>query len=705
MTTPTALAGRLPRLTGTFRLLNVLLLLAVAGLAVAAYLAVRAAPRPAAASIRTGTVARGVVLSTVSATGSIVAPQNLTLGFQTSGRVAELDVKEGEQVARGQMLARLDATAAREALAVAEANLQTAQANLATTLAGETPSQRTQDDVSLQQAKAQVRSAQVAVAQARTTSTQDARAASMSVAQAQAQLAQDRSAQTLSVAAAERQLHVDLGNETGYAGKVASDKTTVENDQAAYNSATAAVNNDNGRIATDNSQIESLNEQRDSQTSDQTADQQQLAADEASLTAAETKGSQSSINHWKAVVAGDQARVNDDAQSLNGTSAALTKAQYQLSLDQAALAADEKTQSTADSTLSTDKATLTSDQATVVSYETKVAADRQALAAARQTQAGALAKDAQAVATARQQQRATQTKDGQSVATARQQVSSARLSEKATAASNGVKQAAPTANTIAQLEGAVKQARTTLADAERTLAETALRAPVAGTVAAVSAVLGQQVSAAGDTATSSSSSSSSSSNSSSSGVLSLVGVSAMEASAPFAESDAAKIKVGDAATVTIPALANAELAAHVVSVDEESTSSSGVVEYTVTVALDRSDNRLKPGMTGNVSVVTAERDGVLHVPSGAVHGSGANATVTVVGANGVQHTARVVAGLQGDTATEIVSGLKAGQTVVTSTGTSALSNAAANAAQLGKALSTGRGRLGGGGARVFFGGP
>jgi macrolide-specific efflux system membrane fusion protein len=176
-----------------------------------------------------------------------------------------------------------------------------------------------------------------------------------------------------------------------------------------------------------------------------------------------------------------------------------------------------------------------------------------------------------------------------------------------------------------------------------------------------------------------------------------VNISGLEATASVAESDAAKIQVGDAATVTIPALTDTELPAHVVSVDEIGATSSSVVEYTVTVALDRPDKRLKPGMTANVSVTTAERDNVLNVPSAAVTGSGSNATVLVVGKNGAQTRVRVVAGLQGDTSTEIVSGLHAGQTVVTSTGRTAATSGPGGQSTAGNGRFGGLGGLFGGG--------
>ena len=90
----------------------------------------------------------------------------------------------------------------------------------------------------------------------------------------------------------------------------------------------------------------------------------------------------------------------------------------------------------------------------------------------------------------------------------------------------------------------------------------------------------------------------------------------MQVSASFAETDAAKIRPGQAATVTVDALPNLQFPAHVLAVAGTATSSSSVVTYAVTFALDRSNAQLKPGMTANVDVVTGEGDNVLHVPIG-----------------------------------------------------------------------------------------
>src|ERR1700730_9511042 len=81
--------------------------------------------------VRTATVQRGTVQSTVSATGNVAAATTLSLNFQSGGVLTSVDVKPGDQVAPGQPLAKIDDTQAQASLASAQASLNAAQANLA----------------------------------------------------------------------------------------------------------------------------------------------------------------------------------------------------------------------------------------------------------------------------------------------------------------------------------------------------------------------------------------------------------------------------------------------------------------------------------------------------------------------------------------------------------------------------------------------
>src|SRR5690242_6462753 len=62
----------------------------------------------AAATITTADVQVGTITATVSATGNVAAPTQSKLSFSSSGRLVQLLVNVGEQVAAGQPLAKID---------------------------------------------------------------------------------------------------------------------------------------------------------------------------------------------------------------------------------------------------------------------------------------------------------------------------------------------------------------------------------------------------------------------------------------------------------------------------------------------------------------------------------------------------------------------------------------------------------------------
>ena len=85
-------------------------------------------------ALRTVTAARGNVRSAVSGTGTVVPATQQNLSFGVAGTLTEIDVKVGDQVKQGQVLAKLDRTTFQTALDQANNNLTTAQATLNNTL-------------------------------------------------------------------------------------------------------------------------------------------------------------------------------------------------------------------------------------------------------------------------------------------------------------------------------------------------------------------------------------------------------------------------------------------------------------------------------------------------------------------------------------------------------------------------------------------
>jgi len=100
-------------------------------------------------------IRRGNLVVTVSSVGTVKAKAQVSLAFQTSGKVAEILVEEGEFVREGQPLARLDTKTLELQVAQAEANLAVAQAQLNKLLKGKSKAQ-------LEAARAALRSAQAA---------------------------------------------------------------------------------------------------------------------------------------------------------------------------------------------------------------------------------------------------------------------------------------------------------------------------------------------------------------------------------------------------------------------------------------------------------------------------------------------------------------------------------------------------------------
>lgn len=102
----------------------------VAGLGLVAVLAWAAAEVVLGPRVAVLVPERGEVVRTVVATGRVLAPYRVDIGAQVTGVVAEVPVAEGQEVARGTVLVRLDDGEVRAAANLAEAALAQARARL-----------------------------------------------------------------------------------------------------------------------------------------------------------------------------------------------------------------------------------------------------------------------------------------------------------------------------------------------------------------------------------------------------------------------------------------------------------------------------------------------------------------------------------------------------------------------------------------------
>ncbi|UTI65483.1 HlyD family efflux transporter periplasmic adaptor subunit [Paraconexibacter antarcticus] len=235
------------------------------------------------------------------------------------------------------------------------------------------------------------------------------------------------------------------------------------------------------------------------------------------------------------------------------------------------------------------------------------------------------------------------------------------------------------ATSKAAAEAAVASAQLSVTKAEAALQETVLRAPYAGTVAAVGGRVGDSVTAGSGSSSSSGGSGSSASSgagggaatggsgspggsgaSAAAGFITLAQLSRYTMQVSLSESDIGKVKVGQRATVTVNAASGAEFAARVsdVSVLASSSSGSSAVSYPVTLRLTQSGSKLKAGMSASADIVVGQASGLI-VPTAAITGG----SVTVE-RSGVRSTQPVQTGVAGDTSTQVVAGLRTGDQVV-----------------------------------------
>lgn len=216
----------------------------------------------------------------------------------------------------------------------------------------------------------------------------------------------------------------------------------------------------------------------------------------------------------------------------------------------------------------------------------------------------------------------------------------------AQAQANLAKLSAPgTASDITIQQAAVAQAEQQLEQARLKLEQATLRAPFGGVVAEVRVVPGSLVSSATP-------------------VLSLVDRSVLRIDLKLSENDVAKVQLGQPVALTIDALQAWQTQGVVGYIAPAAESSNGVVTYRVRVDFSAADERVKVGMTANLAITAAQKEGVLLVPNTALLPKGAGRVVQLPNADGTTREAEVQTGLTDGVYTEITGGLSEGDTIV-----------------------------------------
>lgn len=92
----------------------------------------------------------------------------------------------------------------------------------------------------------------------------------------------------------------------------------------------------------------------------------------------------------------------------------------------------------------------------------------------------------------------------------------------------------------------------------------------------------------------------------------------MQIEASVVEADIAKVKEGQKVYFSVDSFPDETFEGKVVQVRNNPVTTSNVVTYEVIISVDNKDMKIKPGMTANVEIVTAEKKGALLVPNKAL---------------------------------------------------------------------------------------
>jgi len=222
---------------------------------------------------------------------------------------------------------------------------------------------------------------------------------------------------------------------------------------------------------------------------------------------------------------------------------------------------------------------------------------------------------------------------------------------------------------IALDEANIEQAQANLRDAQVNLDYTNIISPVDGTVVSRNVDVGQTVAASFQTPT-----------------LFLIAkdLTKMQVDANISESDIGDVREGQRAVFHVDAFPQREFEGVVAQVRQAPITVQNVVTYDVVVDVENPEFLLKPGMTANVTIVTARRDDVLRVPvaalrfspkkEGRMHLTASNAPSedhkrkprVWLDNSGTLAPVAITTGLEDGTNAEVLSGdLKPGELVVT----------------------------------------
>lgn len=569
----------------------------------------------------TDTVKKVNLVRTVEVTGNIKPAERIGLSFEASGKLAEILKKTGDTVKAGDVIAQLADDDLMFALQRTEAAVAGAQANLTLRQAGETSQSIRVSETDVERAQAAYDKALVDLENVKITTANNIKTSELTLKTAESNVS-----------------NTGVTNEQSITDSISNLRTalvaTLGSLETGLSDGDAIVGVDNG--ATNASYRNLLG------ISDASAFSR--AQNSYGDAKAAKKAAESLIRGLS-----DASAEVDILSAASTTQVALVAVQRYLVDVQKIISATIAGVNLSSAQIATMKATIDGDTSAVSAKRTSIETAIQVVTNSKlgRNSSSDQLKNAYDAAVLNleiaKSQAGTQVKDAESA------IKMNLASLDAAKAALDLKRSGPREVDLAPLRASLMDAQTSYAQATSNLQKAQIIAPVDGVISDVVPSLGEQVSIGTP-------------------AIKMVGLSKYDIEVLLPEADVAKVKVGQTATITLDSYGdNVTFNGAVVSIAPDQTVVQDAVYYKSRVQLEaREDVEFKPGMTANVTILTAKKDQVLVVPTRSVktdQGSGAETVRVLDGNNIIEKTVKL--GLKGDEGrVEVIDGLSENQTII-----------------------------------------
>ena len=574
----------------------------------------------------TAEVVRGEILQTVSATGAVEAETKLDLRFINSGRIKEINVKVGDSVQEDEVLTKLDTVQLEAQLNRSKAGLNAAQANLNKLLEGATIEDIRVSETAVINAQIALNNAEQSLADTRASAVKDVANAEASVNSAQTSL--DSANQSLANTQISNENNLNQDYDDAW-NTINSSLLTASN---SLDTNDTVLDNEDAQDTLSVLNIQYLN--NSSQSKIIAGNSYSSAKDY--VNSIKPSPSDENIDealvHLKSALEDVRTTLSDTSDVLGATitSSNLSQAELDaLKLNISTARANTNTAisnlTTAEQNISTQKVTnqtsLDSAQATVNSAESALNLSQESLAA-------------------------TQALINSKINTAENSVKSAEGALKQAQDQLALKTAKPSYSEISLYTAQVQEARASVSLIESQISDSILTAPQSGIITEINGEVGETITSAVN-------------------FISIIASENFEIKANISEVDIAKVKIDDEVEITFDALGpDKKFTGSITEIDPAQTEISGVIYYKTTTIFTGNSVIIKPGMTANLDIITAQKDNAIIIPFQALKEKDEQKYVQVL-EDEILRDVFVEVGLRGDINIEVLNGLVGGEEVVT----------------------------------------